>query len=172
MLTFNALAFALIAVPALAAPQTTPADTSLLSPALHKRGDIFTIYRRDWKHTSCGPNGTNYVSESLTWTGVKGPCTDDYKAPTVSLNEGGSMCDREFTVCGRKVTLRKNGDQNSCKKLSDVKSGKNGLGYAGIHEGGRRVGSCGIDYRGSRFGRNCVSSGAYGFESRLHCKFD
>lgn len=176
------LLFALVAALALAAPSPVPANADLPStcldfPSNHtdshnlsRRGAVFNINRRMWKHTSCGPNGTNCVSAETTVSVVKGPCNDDCSAPRVGLDYNGNMCNTQFTVCGRKVTLKSSGEQYSCKKMKDLAGGKNGRGYALIYEGSKKVGSCSIDFS-SRFGKNCISSGAYGFESRLYCRY-
>lgn len=177
----TALLVALVAALALAAPSPVPVDADLPSTldvpsngtdshCLLRRGDVFNINRRMWKNISCGPLGTNCVSATSAVAVVKGPCTNDCKAPTVGLAYDGILCNKEFKVCGRKVTLKSSGEQYSCKKMKDLAGGKNGRGYALIYEGSKKVGSCSIDFS-SRFGKNCIASGTYGFESRLHCRY-
>jgi hypothetical protein len=52
-----------------------------------------------WKHTSCGPLGTNCVSAESTVSVVKGLSNDDCSAPRVNLDYNGNMCNTQFTVC-------------------------------------------------------------------------
>ncbi|KAH7239492.1 hypothetical protein BKA59DRAFT_458804 [Fusarium tricinctum] len=111
------------------------------------------------------------IPQDYTNTVIESDCGGrDCNAPADGFTSGESLCDFEFEICGRTVTLvgRSDGD---CRATKDLSEADYGTGYAVITENGQDVGACAANMRESG-AQTCGLSSSTTFSALVDCTFD